>query len=262
VKWHKQVGVVIVVLIIINSLTGMFLRPPLLIPVAGTKVSKIKYSSLDNPNPWHDKLRAIQYDEDMDGFLIGTNEGIYYSDKNFKDSLVPVPVHPPLSVMGINVFEKVGYDEYLVGTFNGLFLWMPSRQRVINYFSGLPAENIDTRGRPISENMIAGLIRDLEGKKYCMDYNKGAIPLGHNQNLIEMPDYMLLSGKMSLWNLALEIHTARFFKFIFGKFYILFIPMFGLSMIVLNLTGLWIWIKLYRRRRKSTLKVNRNNITV
>lgn len=254
VKWHKQLGIIVVVFILINSITGMFLRPPLLIPIAGSKVGKIKYSSLDNPNPWHDKLRAIQYDEDLDGFLIGTNEGIYFADNEFKNSLVPAPVQPPLSVMGINVFEKIGHDEYLVGTFNGLYLWMPARQGVIDYFSGKPAHNMDTRGRPISDNMISGLIRDLDGKNYYMDYNRGAIPLGHNQDFVEMPEEMLKTGKMSLWNFALEIHTARFFKFIFGKLYILFIPIFGLSMIILNITGLWVWLKLYGRKRKSKIK--------
>jgi len=99
VKWHKQVGIVIVVLIIINSVTGMFLRPPLLIPIANTQIAKIKYSSLDHPNPWHDKLRAILYDEDLDGFLVGTNEGIYFADKDFEDSLVSAPVQPPLSII-------------------------------------------------------------------------------------------------------------------------------------------------------------------
>jgi hypothetical protein len=254
VKWHKQVGIVVVVLILINSLTGMFLRPPLLIPIAGAEVSKIKFSSLDNPNPWHDKLRTIIYDEDLDGFLVGTNEGIYFADRDFEDWLIPAPVQPPLSIMGINVFEKVGHDEYLVGTFNGLYIWMPLRQQVIDYFSGVPPQNTDTRGRPISDHMVSGLIRDLNEKTYYMDYNGGAIPLNHNEGFIEMPGHLLETGKMSLWNLALEIHTARFFKFLFGELYILFIPLFGLSMIVLNLTGLLVWIKLYRRKTKSSIE--------
>jgi len=58
----------------------------------------------------------------------------------------------------------------------------------------------------------------------------------------------------------LEIHTARFFKFLFGRFYILFIPIFGLSMVILNLTGLWVWIKLYRRKRKSAINVNKKKL--
>jgi len=260
VKWHKQVGVVIVIFVFINSMTGMFLRPPLLIPIARAKVEKIRFSSLDNPNPWHDKLRAIQYDEELEGYMIGTNEGIYYAHDSFKDSLVPAPLQPPLSVMGINVFEKIGQDEYLVGTFNGLYNWKPMRQGVIDVFTGLPPKRTDTRGKPISENMISGLIKDLEGRSYIMDYNHGAIPLNHTRALSEMPDQILETGKMSLWNLALEIHTARFFKFLFGDFYILFIPIFGLSMILLNLTGLWIWIKLYRRKRKSTSNINRKQM--
>jgi hypothetical protein len=36
-RWHKKAGIWIVVLILVNIVTGMFLRPPLLITIANAR---------------------------------------------------------------------------------------------------------------------------------------------------------------------------------------------------------------------------------
>ena len=74
-KWHKKAGIWIAAFILINTLTGMFLRPPLLITIANARVGKIPWSVLDKPNPWEDKLRAVIYDEEIRGYIIGTSKG-------------------------------------------------------------------------------------------------------------------------------------------------------------------------------------------
>lgn len=40
-KWHKKAGIWIGLFLLINTITGMFLRPPLLITIANARVGKI-----------------------------------------------------------------------------------------------------------------------------------------------------------------------------------------------------------------------------
>jgi hypothetical protein len=80
---------------------------------------------LDNPNPWHDRLRAMLYDEAKGIYLIGTPEGIYEVDEQFEKQPHLFAHQAPISVMGINELSKLNEKEYLVGTFLGLFRWNP-----------------------------------------------------------------------------------------------------------------------------------------
>ena len=45
-KWHNKIGWITLIFLTITTITGMFLRPPLLIAVANLKVSKIPYTEL------------------------------------------------------------------------------------------------------------------------------------------------------------------------------------------------------------------------
>ena len=76
-KWHNLTGELTFILLGILFLTGMFLRPPLLIAIARARTAPIRFSNLDQPNPWYDRLRDILYDDDNDRFLLATSEGIF-----------------------------------------------------------------------------------------------------------------------------------------------------------------------------------------
>ncbi|MCK5775708.1 MAG: PepSY domain-containing protein, partial [Bacteroidales bacterium] len=135
-KWHNKLGNWFLILLLISTLTGMFLRPPLLIAIASSKVPKIPFTHLDNPNPWHDRLRAIYYDEEKGMYLIGTATGIYSVDEHFENNPHYFKHQAPISVMGINELSKLNEKEYLVGTFLGLFRWNPYDGETIDYISG------------------------------------------------------------------------------------------------------------------------------
>jgi hypothetical protein len=60
-RWHNVAGYIFVAFLIINTLAGIHLRPPLLIPIANKKVGIIPGTHLDNPNPWFNKLRRIEW---------------------------------------------------------------------------------------------------------------------------------------------------------------------------------------------------------
>lgn len=248
-KWHNKVGAWSVFFLFITALTGMFLRPPLLIAIASSQVEKIPFTLLDDPNPWYDQLRRIVYDPRQDAFIVGTNNGLYYADPSFKRELQPFGMQPPVSVMGINVFEHAGEGRFLVGSFNGLFLWDPYRGRIFDYLAPGRSVNVDPSGPPISENMTAGYIRLGNGAEYVFDYNRGVGSAFRAPLFPDMPRKILDESPMSLWNLALEFHTGRFYSFMFGKMYILFIPLFGLTMIAILLSGFVLWWRFFRSRQ-------------
>lgn len=245
-KWHNKIGVWAVLFLIMTTLTGMFLRPPLLIAIATAQVGKIPFSLLDDENPWFDQLRRIMYDDEKKAFLVGTNNGIYFADASFETPLLHFPNQPPTSVMGINVFEQINTDQVLVGSFNGLFIWDPYRGFIRDYYNPHKSVARNPSGPPLSENMTSGYIRISNNKTFVFDYNRGLETLQSNISVPKMPEKMIAASPMSLWNLALEFHTARYYSFIFGSLYILFIPLFGISMLSILITGFLLWWKKYR----------------
>lgn len=250
IKWHKKIGIWMVTLMLITATTGMFLRPPLLILIANSTIGKIPYTILDQANPWYDRFRDILWDEELKLFAIGTVEGIYFVDENFEKKPILPPVQPPISVMGINVFKSLDKGRFLVGSFSGLFVWSPSQGWVVDYLTGMPVVEQSGPAKPISKNMATAHYTDHSDRKYYFDYNAGAIPVGHNQPFIKMPEEVKDASPMSLWNFALEIHTARILKVIMGPLYILFIPLFGFFTVLILILGLILWIRKYLRKRK------------
>ena len=245
-RWHNKVGAWTFVLLVILFFTGMFLRPPLLIAIGQTKVSPLKYSHLDQPNPWYDKLRDIIYDPDRKVFLLSTSEAICYM--NPKD-LIPVKFEnqPPISVMGINVFQNYGNGYFLIGSFSGLFLWKPESHDTYNFITG--EKFLESgRGRPVGDYKITGLIKDTENKLFLIEYGSGIQPIRHNSVFAKMPENILRESKISLWNFCLEIHTGRIFENLTGSLYILIVPLTGIAGITVVLSGYILWRRKYRKK--------------
>jgi hypothetical protein len=250
-KWHNKFGYYLAAFLVLSGLTGMFLRPPLLITIAEARVGKIPFTILSKPNPWYDKFRALRYDESLNRFVLNTSEGFYYSDDNFKGILKKYNFQPPVSVMGINVFEMLEDGSYLVGSFSGLFRWLPSENYVWDVFeqkTWLPAK---TAGPPFGSNSVAGLVKDGKNKTWVFDYAGGALPIQHQQPYPKMPANIIESSPISIWNFALEIHTARIYHFLIGDFYILVVPLTGMALLFVVITGFIMYWKAFRKRRND-----------
>jgi hypothetical protein len=243
VKWHNKLGYYTVFFLIFTTFTGMFLRPPLLIAIAQSKVKNLPFTILDSPNAWYDQLRAIQYNAKYDVYILSTSKGMYALANHYKE-MVKIPEQPPVSVMGINAFNELSPDSYLVGSFSGLFAWNPFQSHTLNYFTGKPVSPQVGMGRPIGRNMVSGY-HFSQGGEYYFDYNAGATLIKGNSAFPEMPNKIIEQSPMSLWNLALEVHTGRIFQDLFGSFYILIIPLVGLLTLALLISGLWIYWKKY-----------------
>ncbi len=249
-NWHKTLGWSLGVFLFFTAFTGMFLRPPLLIPIANAKVSKIPFTVLDTPNAWFDKLRRVIYKPENKTYYIATIEGLFYSDDNFKSELKPVPIDVPISVMGINTFEFTDDGKLLTGSFYGLFELDLANSTFIDYTTKKPyVESTSRGGSPIGDVMLAGYSNDFV-KEIYFDFNKGLSDFGKDSFVPNMP-VQIQESRISLWNTALEMHTARLFKFALGKLYILFIPLFGIGVLFVIVSGS---IVVFRQKRKNNKK--------
>lgn len=248
-KWHNRLGWIFIPFLIFVTITGMFLRPPLLIAIANSVVSPIPGTVLSSPNPWYDKLRRVLYDEQQHIFLFSTYDGIFFTDENLKEPMRRLPGEPPVSVMGCNVLEKKGESSYLVGSFNGLFLWNPLSGQVFDYLSGNPYQAPQVAGPPVSKNMIDGWFADSAGTEFYFDYNLGVLPIRHTESFGKMSTEIIQKSPISLWNLSLEIHTGRIFEPILGMFYILYVPIAGICILIVLVSGFFIWWIGYRKAK-------------
>jgi hypothetical protein len=248
-KWHNKLGWITLVILIITPATGIFLRPPFLIPIADKKVDKIRFSELDTNNAWFDQLRRILYDAEKDRFLVATSEALYYSDDNFQSELKKFAFQPPLSVMGVNVFKKLAPDTYLIGSFEGLFVWNAVRGITVDYIKKEFYKAPEKKSRPLGQFMVTAYSNDFYNSEIYFDYNSGAQTISGNP-FSPMPE-KIAGQPISLWNTALEIHTGRIFQSILGDFYILIVPLTGLSLLFILISGFVVWFKLFRKNSKK-----------
>lgn len=234
IKWHNTLGLWLGGFLIFTAATGIFLRPPLLIAIANSRVAKVKGTMLDHKNTWHDKLRAVRYTPESGYYLIATNERLYYTHDLKGENPLPFPVQPPVSVMGINVLEEAGQGHWLIGSFNGLFIWNPNTGYLADYLTGEQYFKRPDVSSPIGSNMISGMIRKA-GEDLIFDYNRGLI-----NHEMPMPEE-LRRQNFPLWNLALEVHTGRVFQHYIGPFYILIVPLMGTIALLVLFSGLVIY---------------------
>ncbi|MEI7830900.1 MAG: PepSY domain-containing protein [Prolixibacteraceae bacterium] len=247
-KWHNKIGYIFVAFLIINTTAGMFLRPPLLIPIASSRIAIIPYTQLDTANPWQDKLRRIAWNENLQIYMIYTSDGFFFADKKFEHELIPPFNQPMVSIMGCNVLEPMGTADWLVGSFSGLYIWNPASGMLKDYFSGLPAQAPHGLSRPVGQNMVAGFITDSHGKAFWIDYNIGARAIDGETPFPTMPKEILAKSPISLWNAALEVHTGRIFEHLVGPMYLLYVPLMGLTILIVLISGLLIWWMGFRKR--------------
>ena len=249
-RWHNKTGAWMVLILLLTTLTGMFLRPPLLIPVAQARVAKIKFSELDNSNPWFDKFRDMIWDDAGHRLIIASNEGIYYSGERFRTDLKRFSIQPPVSVMGITVLERGVEGGFLIGSFSGIFQWNPDQGKVIDYITKTAYIENGQNGPPFDSVTVAGYIRRPDERELLFDYAGGCFPCNDGDRLPEMPFCILVASPISLWNTALEVHTGRIFEPFLGPFYILFVPLCGLAILMIQITGFFSWW-LAKKKKKA-----------
>jgi hypothetical protein len=149
--------------------------------------------------------------------------------------------------MGINVFEKDRDGYFLIGSFSGLFTWNPDRPGVINFITGEQYTDAGTGG-PAGDYKITGIISDAGDGRYIAEYGTGVLPLHNGKSFPEMPSEIIKESRISLWSLCLEIHTGRIFENLAGMFYILIVPLAGITGIIVVFSGYMVWRRKYRKK--------------
>ncbi len=194
-KWHDAIGRKTIILTMFVCLTGWCLRPPLMILGVIAKVPPVPFTNLDDANPWADKLRAVRYDALESDWLISTSDG-FYSLASLDGRPERVDCAPPVSVMGVNVLRRGESGDWLVGSFRGLYRWSRRTGSVNDYFDGSVPQR---GGMPVGEHDVCGW---MSGP---VEYTAGTGVAAMPANMENLP--------MSLWNVALEVHTGRIYTF-------------------------------------------------
>lgn len=257
-KWHNKIGYVTIVLTLWIAITGMCLRPPLMVPLV---LSKLPQAVGEDGNVWQDKLRAIRWDAVQGDWLVSTSEGFLRVDEDFSQApkILPDDECPKLSPMGVTVWESDGNGGWIVGSFRGIYRWKPvnhSSNQILDYFTGKPSE--ETSMIPISDNLICGYSEDLfDREPMVFDFAKGVEDAkGQVINILDekdaMSDLICETAPMSLWNVALELHVGRCYSPFLGPLSDLFVFLSGLLITLVFLSG---YIISHRRRKKAQARL-------
>lgn len=239
-KWHNRVGVWTIAATVFVAVTGMCLRPPLMIPAVLVRVPQIPGTSLASTNPWHDRLRALRWDPERDEWIISTSEGFVRADRSFDSipKLLDPWTVPPVSPMGVTVFQRMAPGKWLIGSFSGMYIWNTTYGQVTDWFTGYPVIERKS-GRPISDHLVCGIVSDAPaGGMAVVDYRKGA------ETLPPMPQSMK-QAPMSLWNAALEVHVGRAYDKLLGPLSSLYVFVSGTLLVLVLLSG---WAVRLRKR--------------
>lgn len=253
-KWHNKFGYILFFLLLFVAVTGWFLRPPLLIPIVRAKVAPIPYSKFDTPNPWHNKLRNLRYDSNTHQWILYTSDGFYHF-KNFKNTPIPLVNTPPVSVMGINVWQSQD-STFLIGSFAGIYKWNIATQRIENALTNTVYKKPKQQGgRPnIMSVPVSGLSTDFtEYGLLVFDYQKGlkSIKQPQDKELPTMPIQWEEKGKMSIWHVSLELHVGRLYDNFLGPVAPFFIFFAGLLFVFTLLSGYVVYRKRYKKKKRK-----------
>lgn len=224
-SWHDKAGRKTILLTLFVALTGWCLRPPVLIALVYGRVPAIPFTKLDSSNAWNDNLRMLRYDEKKHEWLLSSSEGFYVLP-----SLNSVPEKmsqvPPVSVMGLNVWQRDVHGNWLTGSFSGMYVWNRETGIVTDYFTGETA--LPEAGAPFGKRAISGYSSDFPEKECIVEYTAGTHFAPMPQALEALP--------ISLWNFAQEIHTGRIYT-VLGPGTLLFIFIAGAAATWCLITG-------------------------
>lgn len=213
--WHNRIGVSTIVLTLLLCATGWCLRPPMMIALALSDIPTPPLTTLRSDNPWHDRLRMVRHDDHNGDWLISTSEGFFSLGSSIASPYATkAEGAPPVSVMGLNVWQTTDDCKWLCGSFSGMHVWDRRLHRSFDYFTHKPSPS--TAGAPFGKKAISGFTSDIlphkprngvntqrEAYGNAVDYYDGTSSIDQPERMSRLP--------MSLWNVALELHSGRLY---------------------------------------------------
>lgn len=242
--WHDLVGRKTIVLTLFVVLTGWALRPPLLLALVHISIPRLPFTVLSTPNPWDDRLRMIRWDAHKGDFLLSTSTG-FYRFAQLDDTPRPLPDAPPVSVMGLNVFERHDSGAWVIGSFGGIYLWQRDAPMAVDFLTRQPAPK--RLGSPFGRMAVAGYSTDFaasatQRQPLVVQHHGGTPLLPMPKELRHLP--------ISLWNFALELHNGRLYTFLIEPA-LFFIFVAGLLVLLTLYTGWQLRRKQHNRSSRS-----------
>ena len=259
---HNKLGVYLLAFLLLLTVTGMFLRPPLLVAIARLRHQPLALTHEHNPNPWWDNLRMIRYDRHHHRWLLQTPFG-FFTTSNLHSAPTKLDHEPPVGFMGTNVLQQEDADHWIAGSFSGLYRWNARTGESWNLYTGQRYVAPKHQGIPDFTYSVSGYSKDLSARPVVFDYNRGAeYALGGAQkaaadddeqesvcyeraDFSEMPE-QVQDGRLSLWRVALETHTGRIYTFLPNIIIQLFIFLSGTFLLTVLISGYVVWRKFHR----------------
>ena len=259
---HNKLGVYLLGFLLLLTVTGMFLRPPLLVAIARLRHQPLVLTHEHNPNPWWDNLRMIRYDRHHHRWLLQTPFG-FFTTSNLHSAPTKLDHEPPVGFMGTNVLQQEDADHWIAGSFSGLYRWDARTGESWNLYTGQRYVAPKHQGIPDFTYSVSGYSTDLGARPVVFDYNRGAeYALGAAQKAAvgddgqesvcyERADFSVMpeqvqDGRLSLWRVALETHTGRIYTFLPNIVIQLFIFLSGTFLLTVLISGFIIWRKFHR----------------
>jgi hypothetical protein len=159
------------------------------------------------------------------------------------------------------VFQQPAEGQFITGSFSGIHYWNPTENIILDLITRLPVMPAQGISNPFGSVPVAGYISPSPNVVWLFDYNGGAFSLNRSFQPPVMPENIRTQSPMSLWNLALEVHTGRIWSFLVGDFYILIIPLAGLIIIAILVTGGVLWYRNYRRKKRNRHNCRKTSVT-
>ena len=259
---HNKLGVYLLAFLLLLTVTGMFLRPPLLVAIARLRHQPLALTHEHNPNPWWDNLRMIRYDRHHHRWLLQTPFG-FFTTSNLHSAPTKLDHEPPVGFMGTNVLQQEDADHWIAGSFSGLYRWNARTGESWNLYTGQRYVAPKHQGIPDFTYSVSGYSTDLGARPVVFDYNRGAeYALGgakksatdddeqefvcyERAGFSVMPE-QVQDGRLSLWRVALETHTGRIYTFLPNIVIQLFIFLSGTFLLTVLISGFIVWRRFHR----------------
>jgi len=240
-SYHLTVGIWVAFFLFLIAGSGTFIRPPLIL---FSSMIPIPQAILAGKTPEILKA-AISGNGDL---VLATRDGWYKGATSFIPSLKAVTPPVPVFGMGTTILESLNDQQLLVGSFSGIYKWNVGEGTGVDLEgNSAPAKAGLMPGKVMA---AAALIKDGTFAGYA-DYKRGLLT-GDNIPILDRPfPTEELENRTSLYHFLFELHNGRILRDSIGAFYILYVPLVGLALMLVVLTGVFDWLK-----RKKILPVS------
>jgi hypothetical protein len=169
-RYHLKLGIITAVFLILFALTGIFLRPPLLIAIVRWTVPAGLLNVGYSTRPWLTEIEKAVFRPDFGDLLLATRQGFFVGPADVSAPFAPIPVNVPVHGMGVFVLESLANRQLLVGSFSGFYVWDFTAQTAKD-MNGRTVSPRRSRGHPT--DMAAGAAVDRGQLRFRADYRVG-----------------------------------------------------------------------------------------